>query len=123
MIHWMVSDLIINSQEHIQDHNPQSIDDVRRMPPLINYTDSMLAQKQQMKTFLRHAMYEHEKVAAMTDSAKSTVHQLFQYFMQDESHIPEAFKKKSRDTYPRIVSDYIAGMTDRFAIQLAATIL
>jgi len=123
MIHLMVSDLIINSQEHIQDHNPQSIDDVRSLPPLINYTDSMLAQKQQMKTFLRHAMYEHEKVAAMTTSAKSTVHQLFQYFMGDENHIPEAFKNKSKDTYPRIVSDYIAGMTDRFAIQLAATIV
>ena len=123
MIHLMVSDLIINSQEHIQDHNPQSIDDVRGMPPLIKYTDSMLAQKQQMKTFLRHAMYEHEKVAAMTTSAKSTVHQLFQYFMGDENHIPEAFKNKSKDTYPRIVSDYIAGMTDRFAIQLAATIV
>ena len=123
MIHWMVSDLIINSQEHIQNHHPQSTDDVRRMPPLINYTDSMLTQKQQMKTFLRHGMYEHERVAAMTDSAKSTVHQLFQYFMQDESHIPEAFKNQSKDTYPRIVSDYIAGMTDRFAIQLAATIV
>ena len=119
----MVSDLIINSQELIQNHHPQSTDDVRRMPPLINYTDSMLTQKQQMKTFLRHAMYEHERVAAMTDSAKSTVHQLFQYFMQDESHIPEAFKNRSKDTYPRIVADYIAGMTDRFAIQLAATIV
>ena len=123
MIHQMVSDLIINSQEHIQNHHPQSTDDVRGMPPLINYTDSMLMQKQQMKTFLRHAMYEHEKVAAMTTSAKSKVHQLFQYFMGDENHIPEAFKNKSKDTYPRIVSDYIAGMTDRFAIQLAATIL
>ena len=123
MIHQMVNDLIINSQEHIQDHHPQSVDDVRGMPPLINYSGSMLMQKQQMKTFLRHAMYEHEKVAAMTDSAKSTVHQLFQYFMGDENHIPEAFRNKSKDTYPRIVSDYIAGMTDRFAIQLAATIV
>ena len=123
MIHCMVSDLIQNSQEHIQNHNPQSTDDVRGMPPLIKYTDSMLAQKQQMKTFLRHAMYEHEKVAAMTTSAKSTVRHLFQYFMQDESHIPAAFKNKSKDTYPRIVSDYIAGMTDRFAIQLATTIV
>jgi len=118
-----VSDLITHSQEHIQNHHPQSIDDVRHMPPLINYTNSMLTQKQQMKTFLRHAMYEHERVAAMTDSAKSTVHQLFQYFMSDESHIPEAFKNRSKDTYPRIVADYIAGMTDRFAIQLAGTIV
>ena len=118
----MVSDLIINNQEHIQNHNPQSIDDVRGMPSLINYSDSMLAQKQQMKTFLRQVMYEHTKVAAMTDSAKKTVHQLFQYFMHDESHIPEAFKKKATDTYPRIVADYIAGMTDRFAIQLAGRI-
>ena len=124
MIHQMVSDLIINSQEHIQDHHPQSTDDVRGMPPLINYTDSMLTQKQQMKTFLRHAMYEHERVAAIDrQRQKYGAHQLFQYFMQDESHIPEAFKRRSKDTYPRIVSDYIAGMTDRFAIQLAATIV
>ena len=93
------------------------------MKALAEEKRTILAQKQQMKKFLRHAMYEHERVAAMTDSAKSTVHQLFHYFMQDESHIPEAFKNQSKDTYPRIVSDYIAGMTDRFAIQLAATIV
>lgn len=122
MIHLMVSDLITNSQKLINQQNPSSPQDVRAMPPLISFSKDLFKRKQEIKTFLRKTLYEHKRVSIMSSNAKETIKILFQYFMEDTSRIPVHFKKESRESLPRIVSDYIAGMTDRYALQICSKI-
>ncbi len=122
MIHLMVSDLIENSQGLIRRLNPSSPEDVKAMPPLINFSKEFLKRKQEIKIYLREKLYEHKRVSSMTKNAKETIKILFQYFMEDTSRIPVNFKKDTKEILPRTVSDYIAGMTDRFALQICANI-
>lgn len=122
MINLMVRDLILNSQNLINEFNPSSMDEVRALPPLIKFSSELLESKQKIKSYLRKSLYEHKRVAKMTSNAKDIIKTLFDYFIDDPKRIPEDFMKDSRDDYPRTISDYIAGMTDRFAIQLHSNI-
>ena len=122
MINVMVNDLILNSQNLIGEYRPTSLDDVRAMPALISFSKELLQSKQAIKTYLRRELYEHKHVKSMTDNAQDIITILFQYYMDDPSRIPKDFKKGSEDEFPRTVSDYIAGMTDRFAIQVHKSI-
>ena len=77
-----------------------------------------MSQKQlELKQFLRHFLYEHERVAEMTNNAKKIIKDLFFYFINDPSLMPEAYQMKSTQNVARAVADYIAGMTDRYAIK------
>lgn len=122
MINVMVTDLISNSQKLIIQFDPSSVEEVRSIPPLIKFSPDIFESKQEIKTYLRKSLYEHKRVADMTNNAKSIIKVLFDYFMDDPKGIPENFTKDTRDDFPRIVSDYIAGMTDRFAIKLHSNI-
>ena len=122
MINVMVTDLISNSQKLIIQFDPSSVEEVRSIPPLIKFSTDIFESKQEIKTYLRKSLYEHKRVADMTNNAKSIIKVLFDYFMDDPKGIPENFTKDTRDDFPRIVSDYIAGMTDRFAIKLHSNI-
>ena len=78
-----------------------------------------MAQSQiELKRFLRHFLYEHERVIEMTDNAKKIIKDLFFYFINDPSLMPKAFHNKSKENLPRVVADYLAGMTDRYAIKI-----
>ena len=118
----MVSDLITSSTENIQKFNPSSPEEVRVMPSLVKFSPELFESKQEIKSFLRKSLYEHQQVKDMTNNAQHIITILFDYFMDDPKHIPEDFKKDTTDEFERTVSDYIAGMTDRFAIQLHSNI-
>lgn len=118
MINRMVSDLIASSQKIIKQYNPTSLEDVRAMPSLISFSQELLQHKLEIKHYLRKALYEHDKVLAMTDKAKNIINRLFDYFMDDPAQIPAGFKNGSDDGFSLTIADYIAGMTDRFAIQI-----
>lgn len=118
MINLMVSDLITKSTENIHKFNPTSPEEVRTMPSLVKFSSELFKSKQEIKSYLRKSLYEHQQVKDMTNNAQLTINTLFDYFMDDPSRIPKDFKKDTTDSFERTVSDYIAGMTDRFAIQL-----
>jgi dGTPase len=118
MINWMVSDLISTSTEDIQKFNPTSLEEVRTMPSLVKFSSELFKSKQEIKSYLRKSLYEHKQVKDMTDNAQHIIKTLFDYFTEKPSRIPKDFKKDTTDAFERTVSDYIAGMTDRFAIQL-----
>ena len=118
MINKMVSDLIASSQKIIKQYNPTSLEDVRAMPPLISFSQELLQHKLEIKHYLRKALYEHDKVSAMTDKARNIINRLFNYFTDDPAQIPAGFKNGSDDDFSLTIADYIAGMTDRFAIQI-----
>lgn len=120
MIHILIEDVCSQSQKNIDTIQPKNIEAVRLAPSLISFSDSIREEQQQLKQFLRRAMYEHPYVAKMSEDAGMTIKKLFVYYIKESEAIPEKFRLHRKDAAARIVADYIAGMTDRFAIQTAS---
>jgi dGTPase len=125
MINFVVIDLIRTTQAKLADAQPDSIDDIRRRAkPLAAMSDEVRAEHLQLKKFLNEHVYRHHKVRRMTSKARRVITQLFEAFLADESLLPPehrgsvggAKRKASQTARARAVADYIAGMTDRYAI-------
>lgn len=117
MINTLVVDLCEQSSQNIQRHNPQSIGDIRKLPQLINFSERIARQNLELKQFLRKNLYHHYKVNRMTAKASKIVTELFECFIENTSLLPNEFQEYAELDKARAVSDYIAGMTDRFAIR------
>ncbi|MBI1211680.1 MAG: deoxyguanosinetriphosphate triphosphohydrolase [Alphaproteobacteria bacterium] len=118
----MIEDVLTETGRRLADSNPQSAEDVRDAGrPLVAFSAAMRANDQALKTFLFKNMYRHYKVNRMLTKAKRVVAELFQLFLNEPGVLPTAWGQLcgqggSRET-ARVVSDYIAGMTDRFALE------
>ena len=108
-----VYDVLRTTQAALQQHAPSSVDAVRQMPPLVQFSSDMKAASATLKTFLLHQLYRHPQVLQTTEWAKQVVRELFEAYLADPQTMPD--NHASRDDVPRAVADYIAGMTDRFA--------
>jgi dGTPase len=119
MITAMTADLVEESCRLIKEANPQSIDDVRTAPPLIRFSASMRAETTALKRFLYANLYRHYKVNRMRVKASRIVRELFEAFMTDPVLLPFDYQVAGGDTHKqaRKIADYIAGMTDRYAIR------
>lgn len=117
MINTLVVDLCEQSNQNIQLHNPQSISDIRKLPQLIHFSERIARQNLELKQFLRKNLYHHYKVNRMTAKASKIVTELFECFIENTSLLPNEFQEYAELDKARAVSDYIAGMTDRFAIR------
>ena len=125
MINVMVVDLIDTSRNNIQNINPKNIEDVRKQnKATMAFSDAMCEQKLELKQFLRKNSYQHYRVHRMSMKACSLIEALFNAFMNDPRILPtEALEHcqtlkndNSQEGMARGVADYIAGMTDRYAI-------
>jgi len=120
MIGHVVTDLIESSKARIEQLAPASIADVRaQAKPLVGFSDVVLEQHTELKEFLRQNLYRHEQVRAMNQQTQEIVEVLFERYMEDPGRMPEDFEQRasaSEAARARAVADYIAGMTDRFAI-------
>ena len=119
MITAMTADLVETSAALLRDAAPASIDDVRAAPPLIRFSDQMRAETTALKRFLYANLYRHFKVNRMRVKASRIVRDLFDAFMTDPVLLPPDYQVASSDTLKqaRKIADYIAGMTDRYAIR------
>jgi dGTPase len=119
MITAMTADLAATSAELLADAAPQSIEDVRAGPPLIRFSQAMRAETTALKRFLHANLYRHYQVNRMRVKASRVVHELFDAFMTDPVLLPPDYQAASGDTIKqaRKIADYIAGMTDRYAIK------
>jgi dGTPase len=126
MINRLVVDLIENSRGLLQASGVASIDEVRAAGrPLIAYSDAIKQHSLELKQFLRQRLYAHYRVRRMTLKAGRIVEALFNAFMQDARLLPPQYQDKIREqggagdaaVQARIIADYIAGMTDRYAIR------
>jgi len=115
----LADDLIVTSSRLLADAAPQSIDDVRAAPPLIRFSDPMRKDATELKRFLRENLYRHYKVNRMRVKASRIVRELYGAFMADPVLLPPDYQDKSGDVskQARKIADYIAGMTDRYAIR------
>jgi dGTPase len=115
----LADDLIATSSERIAEAAPNSIDDVRHAPPLIRFSDGMRKDATELKRFLHANLYRHYKVNRMRVKASRIVRELFESFMSEPVLLPPDYQDKSGDVnkQARKIADYIAGMTDRYAIR------
>ncbi|HEX5344137.1 MAG TPA: deoxyguanosinetriphosphate triphosphohydrolase [Duganella sp.] len=115
----LADDLIATSSERIAEAAPKHIDDVRAAPPLIRFSDGMRKDATELKRFLYANLYRHYKVGRMRVKASRIVRELFEAFMAEPALLPPDYQDKSGDVnkVARKIADYIAGMTDRYAIR------
>ena len=118
MITAMTADLVETSRQRLLDANPQTIDDVRAGPPLIRFSDTMRAETTALKRFLYANLYRHFQVNRMRVKASRIVRELFQAFLDDPVLLPNDYQVADDPMkQARKIADYIAGMTDRYAIR------
>lgn len=124
MIGEQVIDLVTTSRGRIEDAAPESINDVRNhKEQLISFSDEMRVRNQELKKFLRENLYFHHKVYRMTRKAHQVIEALFTAFMEDIRLLPPEHQRYVRKAQletgevgqARVISDYVAGMTDRYA--------
>jgi dGTPase len=117
MINTLVVDLCKHSEENIAKIQPKSIDDIRKAPQLIGFSKDVAKQNFELKRFLRHNLYHHYKVNRMSAKAERIVRELYEGFINNTGLLPHEFQAYAEVDKPRAVADYIAGMTDRYAIR------
>ena len=125
IINAQVTDLVEASRQRLIASAPQDIDAVRaHVAPLIGFGEDMREQNLEMKRFLRKHLYQHYRVRRMSAKAQRVIRGLFEVFMHDPQLLPPehaAHGARLREAlgeagHARAVADYIAGMTDRYAI-------
>ena len=120
MINTLVTDLIRQSAANIAAQNLVSLEDVRNAPALIAFSDGLNMQQRELKKFLHTHLYRHYRVMRMSAKAHRIISELFGVFMEDSRLLPTQFQShgtREDSGRARVVADYIAGMTDRYAIR------
>ena len=118
LINVMVLDVINTTNRNLKKYQPQSIKDIHIQDQLIvDFSDKMKKVDVQIKDFLKHNMYNHKKVIINTNKGKIIIKNLFNYLSKNpKKYINEILLK--RESKERVIADFIAGMTDRYAINL-----
>jgi dGTPase len=121
MIHSMVVDVLAETSVRIAASGVASVEEVRAFgKPLVAFSGAMEAQMRPLKDFLKSHMYRHWRVNRMTSKARRVVKDLFAFFLAEPDCLPAEWQKLATEPGTRqtaeVVADFIAGMTDRFAI-------
>ena len=126
LIGYLVDDLVDESRRRLREADPRDLEAVRLAgKPLVGFSQEMASDHRQLKKFLLDRLYRHPRVLRMTTKAKRTVTRLFDAFAEDLRLMPRefallaesAYRERGEDGRLRVVADYIAGMTDRYAIR------
>jgi len=120
MINKVVTDLTETTQRNLNKLSPDSIDDIRNAGQrMVGFSDEIAEQHLSLKQFLNQHLYKHEQKLAMTRQVQVVLEELFATFMGDAQQMPAEFASAAESgdeaNRARIVTDYIAGMTDRYA--------
>ena len=118
LINLMVLDVIKTTNKNIENYKPQTIKDIYKQNHLIvDFSKEMKSVDKQIKAFLKHNMYNHKKVIINTNKGKKIIKDLFNYLViKPKKYINDELLQKEKKE--RVVADFIAGMTDRYAINL-----
>jgi dGTPase len=128
MINFLIVDVIKETGRRIRGANVQSLDDVRSVAaPLVSFSRPVRHMNGELKRYLYKHMYKHYRVARMASKAERVVSEIFQAYMRNPSMLPERQQRELQriqsehalipERQARIIADYIAGMTDRYALE------
>jgi len=118
LINRLVTDVAEVSRARLAEHSPSHVDEVRRSGArLFGYSDSLHAAKQELKDYLRENFYFHPRVLRMSERAEQVLNELFEYHRRNPLELPAWMHPRFEiEGEARVVADYIAGMTDRYAL-------
>jgi dGTPase len=125
MINYVVTDLVETTQDAIGAAGPANVEDVRALPAaLVQFSETVAAEHLELKHYLRDHVYRHYRVLRMTNKANAVVTSMFEAFFTRPELLPDEHHQAAKDMESasgedgraRAVADYIAGMTDRYAI-------
>ncbi len=117
IINTLVVDLVDTTRTHIAAARVASIDDVRNAPPLVAFSPALLDEHRELKRFLLRHLYRHYKVARMSAKAGRIITDLYTAFTGDARLLPPEHQARESLEGARAVADYVAGMTDRYAMR------
>ncbi|MDO8893902.1 deoxyguanosinetriphosphate triphosphohydrolase [Nitrosomonas sp.] len=117
MINTLVTDLIQQSTRNIKDAGIDTLAAVHTAPPLIGFSQQVKKEQQELKKFLFDNLYRHFRVVRMNSRARHTIEKLFAAFSAEILLLPVKYQKKFEQEGYQAIADYIAGMTDRYAIK------
>ncbi len=116
----LVTDLIVTIEQRIEANNVDSVAAVRAVRPRIaGFSPGMEAAAAQLKARLMERLYQHQRVRRMAAKARRVMTGIFRAYMEDPQQMPPHVVARASDQtpMPRVIADYIAGMTDRFALE------
>ncbi len=121
MINLMVNDLMAETRRRLGDLAPKDVAEVRGADlPVAAFSDKLAADERELRRFLFAGMYRHYKVNRMTAKAKNLVREVFEHYMATPNCLPDDWRRRAEAldgrARARLVADYIAGMTDRYAL-------
>ena len=123
IIDLLVTDLISNSEKNILEQNIETPMDVKNCDrQIVEFSEKIKIESMTLKRFLHKNLYQHPDVKMMTDKAVNVVSNLFEAYLNDINLLPKEYlkynlEKINNKSKERVISDYIAGMTDRFALE------
>ena len=117
MINTLVTDLTRQSTLNIKNAGVDSLAAVHDAPPLIGFSQQIKKEQQQLKKFLYDHLYRHFRVVRMNNKARQIIEKLFAAFNSEIQLLPAQYQKKFDQEGHQAIADYIAGMTDRYAIK------
>jgi dGTPase len=117
----LVTDLCESLLDRLRELAIDDLAAVRRVKPrLVEFSPAMTEKNRELKTFLYDRLYTHHRVVRMTQKADRVMTALFEMYMAEPRQLPPHVTRRVREegeSVPRVIADYIAGMTDRFALQ------
>ncbi len=116
MINAQVGDLLAQTRANLAEYRPQTVDELRACPPIAAFSPAMREDHLALKRFLFTHLYHHYRVLRMMEKASRVVRELFTAFVSNPRLLPPEFQGRAEYGMERAVADYIAGMTDRYAI-------
>ncbi|AAZ96269.1 deoxyguanosinetriphosphate triphosphohydrolase [Thiobacillus denitrificans ATCC 25259] len=117
IINALILDLVDTTRTNVVNSGVETLDDVRNAPPLAAFSPAILEQHRELKRFLLHHLYRHYKVARMSTKAGRIISDLYAAFTGDARLLPPEHQARESLEGTRAVADYIAGMTDRYAMR------
>ena len=117
LIDWQVSDLLEQTRANLRRQGIRSLEDVRAAPRiLVAPGEEVRAMKATLEEFLHERVYRHHRVMRMAHKGRRLLHMLFDELCRHPDQLSERYRSRAEKTsLPRVVCDYLAGMTDRFA--------
>jgi len=119
LIGYLILDLVNETERNISRFKIETLEDVRNAKArLVAFSSDTAKKSQQLKNFLLENLYNHYRVKRMSSKAKMVVDGLFRAYVENAMLLPKKYQKKlEEESQERIICDYLAGMTDRYALE------
>jgi dGTPase len=117
MLSALISDLVAETRAALAERSPADADALRRLPPMARFSPGLREEATELKRFLFRSLYRHPQVVQTTALARTVIAELYPIYLARPDEMSAEFAGAAPAQQARAVADYVAGMTDRFALR------